>query len=451
MKSNKLRLVSTESSRLINLSIPIILAQIGNILLNLVDTYIVGQYNAVELAGVAAGNSIFSTIFMAGFGMLMGLDPLLTRMQAKGENDQLRRLLGQSVYLSLVIGIACLPIAFFGHYIFPLIGAEADLTSSAESYLKTVIFSLPFALVFVAYQRYWQALESPYLVTWVILLSNLVNYFLNSILVPGFGSIPAFGATGAGLATLGCRIFQLIAIIYFGNRLAKKRAQALPSIRECLKANKEFLLPLLKIGSPASLQMTFEVFAFNAGAFIAAKLGTLQLAGHHIVLQIVSFTFMFPVGIATATAVRVGVYNGKEDHDKARLTGWLGIGFAALVMACFALLLLTAPKTLITIFTSDEEVIAIALGITFLCAVFQIVDGIQVAAASALRGLGNTKISLVTNFCCFYLCGLPLAIYLSLYTSLGIKGLWIGLATSLFLTAIANTSAWFWYSLFNED
>ncbi|NRA66443.1 MAG: MATE family efflux transporter [Pseudobacteriovorax sp.] len=432
-----------ETQKLLALAIPVILAQVGGMTLNLVDTWVVGRFSTEELSGVAAGNSIFGPIFVIGTGLLLGVDPLIARLRAKSDGQGISDVLRQSILLSLAVACLLGPLVYNGDLLFSLIGATDVVSQKAQPYIQTLAISLPFALVFYSYQRFWQALQSPFVVTWIVILSNFVNLLLDLMFVPGFGPIPAYGAKGAGYATLGCRIFQLLAIIVASRYLANRQQEfPLPNIASYFSINLQRLKQLLTIGLPACGQLALEVIAFNVGTFIAAKLGVVQLASHHIIFSMVAFTFMFPLGISIASAIRVSHHYNRKNFEAASLTGNIGIFLAAGIMALFALVFISIPETLISMFTKEEKVVAAALDVIVLCALFQIMDGVQVAAAGVLRGLENTKISLLTNLLGFYFIGLPLAIYLAFTKDLELIGLWIGIAISIVITSILNTFYW---------
>jgi MATE family multidrug resistance protein len=167
-----------------------------------------------------------------------------------------------------------------------------------------------------------------------------------------------------------------------------------------------------------------------------------MLAAHQIVLSLASFTFMFPLGISAATATRVGFHTGRHSRSRAFASGWLGIAAGVGIMLISALAFWLIPAQLFGLFSQDPVVIAEGLSVLFLCALFQIFDGMQVVSAGALRGLGDTKTALYSNFVSHWLIGLPLGISLSFLGGMGLKGLWIGLSLGLFCTALINTYFW---------
>ncbi len=430
-----------ELKYLYKLAIPVIISQVGNMSMNMVDTWVLGRSNSLDLAGVAAGNSVFFPLMVMSIGLMFGMDPLITRFNSLKDHHHTKLVFSQSTLIVIGTSIIGSPLIYFGSHFFSFTGASPEIVTHAEPYIKSLAFSYPLTLMFHNYQRYWQALEIAFPVTIIILFANIVNLVLDLAFVEGWFGLAPLGSAGVGWASFGCRIFQLLAIALLTHRLIKK-GFPFPHFNQFLHFHRRIMGQIMRLGLPAALQLGLEVTAFNLVTVIASQIGPLPLASHHIVLGLASFSFMFPVGIANATAIRVGIHRGSEDYQRAKLAGHIGILLGAMVMAIFACCFLVFPKWLLQLFTIDPEVITLALTITTWCALFQVVDGIQVVAGGALRGIGDTKSSFYTNLISFYIIGLPAAIYLCFEKELALVGLWIGLALSLGFVAILNTLIW---------
>jgi len=193
---------------------------------------------------------------------------------------------------------------------------------------------------------------------------------------------------------------------------------------------------MLVIAVPIGLQQVLEVGAFGTIGLLMGLFGTAQVAAHQIAIQLAALTFMVPVGISTAGAVRVGHAIGAQDAGRARLAARVsflcGVGF----MACTALLFLTAPEWLARLFTSDPTVIAMASLLIPVAGVFQVFDGIQAVAAGVLRGIGDTRAPLVAMLAGYWLIGLPVSLYLGFHTVAGPTGLWWGFVAGLSSVAL---------------
>lgn len=443
-----LKLYREEFWHLNRLSWPVIFSFVGVMAMGLVDTFVVGRYSSLELAGVAAGNSIFWALVMIGLGLHNAMDPVIAQAHGAGDQERALRCLGTALQISCGISLVMMLLIEFASENLAWSGATPEVVAAAQPFLRLLSWSLLPLMIANALQRYWQCLELVMPFTIFILIANGLNLILDLLFVPGAWGLPALGARGAALATLGSRLLILALALWFTARTWKARGIAAKPWRELGRLlttyDKEMHREFWRLGLPAAGHMTFEVSAFSLTTLLMARLGALTLATHHIVLSIASFAFMFPLGISGATATRVGFHTGRLDPQRAFVAGWLGIGAGVGLMSLSALVLFFAPRLLLGLFTQDPPVIELGASIIFLCALFQVFDGMQVVSAGALRGLGDTRTALYSNLVAHWFVGLPLGAGLCFAAALGLWGLWVGLALGLFLTAVINTSVWRW-------
>jgi MATE family multidrug resistance protein len=277
-------------------------------------------------------------------------------------------------------------------------------------------------------------------ITFALLIANLVNAFVNWVLIYGKLGFPAMGATGAAWATVGSRISMagiLLAAIVLrerrqrsGLRLVDRRVDW-PALRR-----------LIGLGLPASLQITLEVGVFAMAMALAGRLSAVALAAHQIALNYASTTYMVPLGVANSGAVRVGQAVGRRDPEGAWISGWtailLGVGF----MGCAASAFLIAPRGLIGFFTTDPGVLDTGASLLIVAAVFQMFDGLQGVATGALRGLGDTRTPMVMNLIGHWAIGLPAGYMACFWWGWGVQGLWIGLSAGLIFVGVALLRTW---------
>jgi MATE family multidrug resistance protein len=193
---------------------------------------------------------------------------------------------------------------------------------------------------------------------------------------------------------------------------------------------------MLRIGLPIGAQQGLEAAAFGAIGLLMGVLGTIEMAAHQVAITLAAFTFMVPLGVGSATAVRVGRAIGAADMPRARAAiraSYLcGVGFMAITAIAF----IWVPHLLAAAFTPDVRVIALASTLIPIAGVFQMFDGGQAVGAGVLRGAGDTKAPLVTMLASYWLFGVPVSAYLGFRTSLGAAGLWWGFVVSLAGVAI---------------
>ena len=196
------------------------------------------------------------------------------------------------------------------------------------------------------------------------------------------------------------------------------------------------------LGFPAAMQMTLEVGVFAAASALAGRMLPVSLAAHQIALNLAGFTFMVPLGIASAGAVRVGHAVGRGDHAGAARAGWTALALGALFMSVAALVFTLIPRQLISAFTSDTGVLDIGVRLLAVAAVFQLFDGLQGVGTGVLRGLGDTRTPMMWNLGGHWFVGLPLAYVLAFPLGLGVIGLWWGLSAGLIICGVALLIVW---------
>jgi MATE family multidrug resistance protein len=422
----------TELRATIRLALPVVLVQIGLMFMGVVDTVMVGHVSATVLAAVALGNLYFFNAIILGNGTLMALDPIIA--QAVGADDMesasrtMQRGLLVAVGLTLFTALLLLP----AHGVLVLTRQQPEIIPDTTAYIRISIPGvLPF-LLFVVFRQTLQALHRVAPIVWTIVGANLSNAALNWVFVYGHLGSPALGAAGSALATLVSRWLMALALPMLAwstlrPHLATLRREAwelMPIVR------------LLRLGVPIGLQMLLESGAFGAIGLMMGMLGTTEMAGHQIAITLAALTFMVPLGVGAAAAVRVGRAIGAHDQARAKLAAraayLCGLGF----MSITALIFLLAPRLLASIFTSDRGVIAVAGLLIPVAGVFQIFDGAQAVGAGVLRGLGDTRAPLIGMIAGYWVIGLPVSLLLGFHTPLRAAGLWWGFVASLSVVAL---------------
>ena len=404
----------------------------GIVAQGLVDTAMVGRVNAAELGAVTLGNLYFFGVAVLGMGLLFALDPLVSQAFGADDHSSIEIAVQRGLLLSLGLAVATGGLLAVAAPVFTLLRQPAEVVPVAAAYARIQIAGmLPF-YGFIVFRQVLQAVGRVAPVVWTILLANLVNAFLNWVLVFGNLGAPALGAVGSGWATVASRWFMWVCALVLGWRLLVPHLGRVR--RDVLLAGP--LKRILRLGSPIGLQLFLEFGAFGAIGIAMGWLGTEAIAGHQIALNLAAFAFMIPVGISQAGAVLVGRAVGQGRPDRARRSAGGAILLCCAVMVVTALIFLVFPSTLARQFTTETGVVAVAAALIPVAGMFQVCDGLQVVCTGVLRGVADTLRPLVCNVLGFWLFGMPVSLWLGFQRGMGPVGLWWGLAAGLGAVAV---------------
>lgn len=425
---------------MLRLAIPLVVAEIGWILMQFVDLAMIGRTGATSIAAVSVGNAVFIMFAIIGEGMFLGLDALISQRYGAGRLDDCHRTLFAALQLTVPLTALMMALIWVSIYMLPVIGIPAEVCALAGPYLHAVSWSLLPLLGFFAVRRYLQAMQMVRILPFALISANLVNFAGNYVLIYGHFGFTALGAEGSGWSTTIARIYMFA--VLGGYTLWQARRKNFRYSRFVGPFYRDVIRDIVRLGAPAAAQIALEVAVFSASTLTAGKLGPVIVSGHQIALSMASFTFMIPLGMASATAVRVGHAIGRGDADAANVSGWTGVAISASFMTCAALVFWTVPNLLVEIFTNDAHVTSVAISLLYIAAAFQFFDGVQVTAIGALRGSGDTRTAMFTNIVGWWIVGLPLGAWLCFRAGWGVKGIWAGLCTGLILIGCTLAVAW---------
>jgi MATE family multidrug resistance protein len=376
-----------------------------------------------------------------GGGLLLGLDTLVSQAFGAGRVNECHRLLLNSVYLCLVLTPALMGVVWLCGWVLPRVDIHPDVLREAVPYLHALNWSMLPLLLYFAFRRYLQAMNLVRPVMFALVTANLVNVVANWALIFGHLGAPAMGVEGSGWATCVSRAYMaavLVAYALYHDRRYQTRLWHTPFAPHFAR-----IRGLIRLGLPAALQLGLEIAVF---AIVTALIGTLDpvsLAGHQIALNAVSLTYMVPLGISSAAAVRVGQALGAGRPRAADRAGWAALLMGAAFMSCAAAALLLAPVYIARIFTPDVTVIKMGAALLGVAAFFQLFDGLQIVATGALRGAGDTRTAMISHLLAYWFLGLPLGYLLCFRWGWGAVGLWIGLSLALITIGLVLLTAWY--------
>jgi len=416
-----------EMRALFRLAIPVTVVQVGMMVMGTVDSIMVGHYSAVALAAVALGNLYFFGLAIFGIGVLMALDPVVAQAVGAKDEPAIARGMQRGIVLALVLAVPSSLLLLTAGPILGLLQQPDELVPVAAGYaLRVMPGVFPF-LAFVSVRQGLQAMHrlAPIVVT--ILAANVVNAALNYIMVFGKLGIPAMGAYGSAWATSISR--WLMALALLGLAWKDLKPYLTPILPESVALKP--IWRMLRLGLPIGVQLQLEMTAFGAIAIFMGLLGTVQVAGHQVAINLASMTFMVPLGVSMAASVMVGNAVGRNDAVAARRYARAALFTGGGFMAATAGVFLGMPGALARIYTTDPAVLALAVSLIPIAGVFQVFDGLQVVCVGILRGLGDTRAPMVVALVGFWLIGTPVSVLLGFATPLGAQGLWWGILAGL--------------------
>jgi MATE family multidrug resistance protein len=424
-----------ELARTLALACPIMAGQVGQMLMGLVDTLMVGHVGTSSLAAAAFANCLVNVAFVFGIGVLTSVGVLVSRAHGAGMDQHKRVILRSSIWLSAMVGVIVATVLTLAQPWLSVFRQPETVLGEAKPFIAILSWSLVPALVFISSKTFSEGLSRPLVPALIMYLGVALNVFLNWVFIFGNLGAPALGLVGAGWATLISRIVTMAGTLLFCVRVTGSGFSVLlPSLLSLPTIHS-----LLRIGLPVGFQLLSEIGAFAFAAILMGWIGTAALAAHQIAITCAATTFMFPLGIAQAVGVRIGQAVGAGTEELVRVIGFGGLYLSGLVMLLFALVYATLGHSIASAFNSDSAVVSLTSNLLQVAGLFQIADGVQVTAMGGLRGLADVRAPMIMAFFYYWLCAIPIGYIAAFVFGAGAVGIWVGLATGLFIAAITLT------------
>tara|TARA_R110000850_G_scaffold30630_1_gene84130 strand:- start:120 stop:1472 length:1353 start_codon:yes stop_codon:yes gene_type:complete len=423
-----------EFSYNLRLAYPVMLGQLGHVMVGLVDNLMVGQLGAAELAAISLGNSLIFIALSIGIGFSFAITPLIAEADGENNIESGRSFFHHGMILCGINGLLLFILLLFIKPLLYHLNQPPEVVDLAIPYLEIVAFSMISLMLFQGFKQFADGLSQTKYAMYATILANLVNVLFNYLLIYGIWIFPRLELEGAALGTLISRFFML-GFIYFILKNKKKFAPYFVwSKREHLDMS--IFKRLFGLGFPTALQMFFEVALFTVSIFLAGMLGTNAQAANQIALNLASMTFMIAVGFSVTATIRVGNQKGKRNFTELRRIAFSIFFMVLVIQAIFALMFILTKDILPTYYIDNAEVIQIASTLLIVAAIFQLSDGLQVVFLGALRGLQDVKIPSWICFIAYWLVGFPVCYYLSREDVLGPMGIWLGLFAGLTVATV---------------
>ena len=400
---------------LLKIAFPIILGNLGFILISVGDVIIAGRHSTDTLAAVSLATAIINCITIMGIGILGSISPILSNY--RGANKEPEKYFYPSLkftfLLSIIISLVILGLIPF----IDKLGFEVHLNPLIKDYFFITAFSVFGAYLHCMSKEFLQAFEIVLFPNLVTVFCIFLNLFLNIIFAFGYGFIPELGVKGLAIASLIVRYFMGFVLFLYCFKKVN------------IKYYKDFnyYKDLLKVGIPSSLAIMIEFVAFNSITVIMGRISGIYAAAQNIICTITSIAFMVPLAIGNAAGVKVGFANGAKQFENLKKYAYTALILSASFMACSALIIAIAPGFITSLFTSDIELIKVCVPIIYILCFFQVFDGLQASLAGIFRGLKNTEMIMIANFIAFWLIAIPLGSLLAIHFKLNLAGFWYAL------------------------
>jgi MATE family multidrug resistance protein len=430
-----------EARQMFHLAWPLAVAEMGWMLMNFVDLAMIGRVGPTAMAAIALGNAVFIAFGIIASGNMLSLDALVSQAYGAGRVDDCHRYLWSALAYCIPTSAALMAIFYFVGPLLGYAGYAPEVVVQVTGYLRALNWGIPFLVGYFAMRRYLQGLHLVGIIPFALISANLVNAAGNYIFIYGHYGFPALGARGSGYSTSVARVYIFAVLIAYIAWKSHARAYHVGRFARSL-FDWQRISEVIRLGAPAAAQIALEVGVFSGSTLIAGRLGAQAVASHQIALEMASFTFMVPLGISAATAVRVGHAIGRRDLPAATLSGWTGGALSLVWMTFTALCFWIIPRQLVAIFTNDPGIAHLAVSLLMIAAIFQLFDGLQVVMIGALRGTADTRTAMLLNILGWWIVSLPISILLCFTFGLGVVGIWIGLCIGDILIAVLLGFAW---------
>lgn len=429
-----------EFKELVIVAVPLVLAQVAQNTISFVDTVMVGRLGKEALAGIAIGSTLFQFILIVLSGVIIGVSPIVSQATGAKDDDLCGRATRQGLWMGVLLFTPAFLLYRNAYPILIWLNQSPETALASSEYLKAISWGLLPALWVMGLRGLLEGKSNTKPIMIISLFGVALNVFANDALMFGHYGLPALGLVGTGYASslVYFAVFIVLAI-YVSHQYSD-----LHIFSKLRRPDFSTFLEVARVGGPIGMTLAFEAGMFGAAAFAMGTIGETQLAAHHIALQTASISFMIPLGLAIATSVRVGQAIGAGSPRRAEIAGHAGMLLCIGAMSFSGLIFWLMPLPIIGMYIdinveANASVVAYAISFLALAALFQVVDGLQVAASGSLRGIKDTKAAMVLSLVSYWLVGCVVGAYLCFGVKLEGVGLWIGMTSGLATAAVLLT------------
>lgn len=426
-----------ESKLLGKLSLPIVIGQVGQNLITLADTIMVGALGSVALGASAFAGSVYIIFLIFGIGLLSPLAALFARMQGQENYPYGGVLLKHSVVIAFGVSAFIIGVLYIILHNLALFGQRPEVLTMAKPFFEIIAWTVLPSLMYQAYKQFTDGIGKTKVAMSVMIFGVILNIILNYLLIHGLYGFPKLGLNGSAYATLIAR--TLMALILMAYVHLHPHFKHYLTERWTHRFDHHLMKNILRLGIPNGFTYLFEVAAFSSAAVMMGWFGATPLAAHQITISLASTSFLVTMGVGIAASIRVGYELGRGDYSLARFAGFTAIKLASGYMSLCAVGFFFLRNWFPTLYVNDADVISWAAKFLVVVAIFEIFDGIQAVAVGGLRGLSDTQWPSLIAFFAYWIMGLPLGYWLAFHGGVGPVGIWIGLLIGLIFASVLLT------------
>lgn len=430
----KLSIYTSEFKKNLQIAYPVMLGQLGHVLVGLADNLMVGKLGAVALAATSLAGAFVFIFLSLGIGFSFSITTLTAEANGAKDTNKTREILKHGIVITGLWGVFITILLFIVKPVLSHMGQESAVVEVASNYYDIIAISMIPVMFFQGLKQFSDGLSFTKLAMTAMIISNIINVILNYTLIYGKFGFPELGVQGAAIGTLISRCVQLGLMVYF--IFTQERFKPYVSQFTFKNLNKKIFMKIFKIGYPTALQMWFETGLFIACVFLSGVLGANSQAANQIAQNLITITFMIAIGLGVTATVRVGYQKGSKNYKELRRIAFSLFFLSIIIMSFFALVFVVSKDILPTYYTNNIEVIKIASTLIIISGFFQLSDGIQVVVLGTLRGMQDVLVPMGLTFVAYWVIGFPISYYLGLHTELKTAGIWIGLLISLTASAL---------------
>ena len=415
--------MNTHYRALLGLGLPIVIGQIGVIVLGFADTIMVGHHSSVELAAASFVNNMFNLAIIFSTGFAYGLTPVVGRLFGEKKTFETGQVLKNSLLANTVLAALVCALLLALYLNLDRLGQPDELIPYMRPYFMVLFVSLPFVLWFNAFKQFSDGITDTKVSMWILLGGNLLNIIGNYILIYGKLGLPEMGLTGAGLSTLISRILMVVAYVvlfFFTNRYRHFRKGFSTG-----KINRADFTLLNRLGWPIAAQMGMETASFSLSAIMVGWLGSTELATYQVMIAVSQICFMMYYGMGAAVSVRISNFLGQRDFYNVNRTANTGFHIILVMIICTSVPIYLLRHHIGGWFTDDASVSLMVAQVIVPFLLYQFGDGLQINFANALRGIADVRPMMLFSFLAYFVISLPLGYIFGFTLNWGITGIWM--------------------------